>query len=159
MIQTDRYYYTYYLLFSCLARKEISRLIIATTRSLYRLYGWRLILVGEAQTHTIIMGLGDGCRPNIDWSLCEDSTGFPQVLPAFYVLSAIFFGMTGMLYAWSMVKTLQAQFRDKRRLSYNTAMQMHAWIVAFCIAAVCHDAVRTMIGEGSGVELGRVVCR
>lgn len=80
--------------------------------------------------------------PDVNWSLCEDNTGFPRVLPAFYVVSAIFFGGTGMLYAFSMVKTLQTQFREKKRLSYNTAMQMHVGIVAFCVAAVCHDAVR-----------------
>lgn len=80
--------------------------------------------------------------PDVDWSICEDNTGFPRVLPAFYVVSAIFFGGTGMLYAFSMGKTLQTQFREKKRLSYNTAMQMHVGIVAFCVAAVCHDAVR-----------------
>lgn len=87
------------------------------------------------------MAMG-GCTPLVDWSLCED-TGFPRVLPAFYVVSAICFGVTGILYVVSTVRTLRTQFREKKRLTFNTAMQMHVGIVGFSVTAVCHDSVRT----------------
>lgn len=71
----------------------------------------------------------------------------------FYMVSAVLFGSTGIVYAASMVATLRAQLREKGRLHYNTAMQMHAGVLGFSITAVCHDAVRVAFCECCGIQL------
>lgn len=82
------------------------------------------------------------CFPRIDWSLCENSGGFPTVLPPFYLVSAMGSGAAGAVYVQSLVKTLRMQLREKKKkLHYNTAVQMHAGIILYSITGVCHSAV------------------
>lgn len=87
------------------------------------------------------MVFGTGCEPGVDWSLCEESTGFSRVLPSFYTASAVGYGVTGVLYTVSMVRTLRTQRREQKKLNYNTAVQMHAGILTFSVAAIIHDVV------------------
>lgn len=87
------------------------------------------------------MVFGTGCAPDVDWSLCEEETGFPRVLPAFHIVSAVLYGATAVLYTISMVRTLRLQLREKKKMSYNTAVQMHAGIVMYSVAAFIHRVV------------------
>ncbi|CAM9105859.1 unnamed protein product [Ectocarpus sp. 13 AM-2016] len=80
------------------------------------------------------MPFGDHCEPDVDWSPCADSTGYPAVLPVYYLCYASLYGATGLLYATSMGRTMQNQLREKRKLSFNSAMQMHVGIITFSIA-------------------------
>lgn len=82
-----------------------------------------------------------GCTPHIDWSVCDESTGFSRVLPAYFVSSAVVHGAIGVLYLVSMAQTLRGQLREKRKYNYNTAMQMHVGIMASSFLALCYDAV------------------
>lgn len=82
------------------------------------------------------------CEPNVNWSGCEDSSGYPAVLPAFYLTSALAFGAQGVVYVTSIVKTLQMQLRDKNRVVVNTAVQMHIGIIAYSVTGTCNHAVR-----------------
>lgn len=87
------------------------------------------------------MVFGGGCEPDVDWSLCEEETGFPRVLPAFYIVSAVLYGSTAVLYLISTVRTLRLQLKEKKKMSYNTAVQMHVGIVIFTVAAFIHGVV------------------
>ncbi|CAB1116562.1 unnamed protein product [Ectocarpus sp. CCAP 1310/34] len=82
------------------------------------------------------MSFGDHCEPDVDWSPCADSTGYPAVLPVYYLCYASLYGSTGLLYATSMGRTVQNQLREKRKLSFNSAIQMHVGIIAFSIAGL-----------------------
>ena len=91
------------------------------------------------------MVFGEGCEPNVDWSLCEEKTGFPRVLPAFYMMSAVLYGLTAVLYTISTVRTLRLQLKEKKKMSYNTAVQMHAGIMVFSGAALIHSVVSELM--------------
>lgn len=82
-----------------------------------------------------------GCTPHIDWGVCDESTGFSRVLPAYFVSSAVVHGTIGVLYLVSVAQTLRGQLREKRKYSYNTAIQMHVGIMASSFLALCYDAV------------------
>lgn len=87
------------------------------------------------------MVFGTGCEPDVDWSLCEEESGFPRVLPVFHMVSAILYASTAVLYTISMARTLRLQLKENKRMSYNTAVQMHAGIVVFSLAAFIHGVV------------------
>ncbi|CAM9911097.1 unnamed protein product, partial [Pylaiella littoralis] len=84
------------------------------------------------------MAFSDGCDPFVDWSLCEEDTGYPNVLPAVYTFTAVLHASTGVLYVVSGVRTARTQLREKKKMSYNTAMQMHVGIVTFSVAGCTH---------------------
>lgn len=88
------------------------------------------------------MAFGNGCEPEVDWSLCEEDTGYPSALPLVYVVSAVLYGLTGVLYVVSGVRTLKTQLKEKKKLSFNTAMQMHVGIVTFSASGFTHAVVR-----------------
>lgn len=102
----------------------------------------QLLLANANQDIQRSMVFATGCEPDIDWSLCEEDTGFPAVLPAFFIVSAVIKAGTGMLYTFSMVQTMRSQLRTKKRMSFNTAMQMHVGIIIHSFAAFVHDVVR-----------------
>lgn len=89
------------------------------------------------------------CIPRIDWSPCDDDNGFPAVLPVFYLVSAMTFGAAGVLFVQSLVKTLRMQLREKKKLNYNTAVQMHVGIILYSITGVCHHAVSGVTHTGT----------
>ena len=63
------------------------------------------------------------------------------MLPAFYIVSAVLYGSTAVLYLISTVRTLRLQLKEKKKMSYNTAVQMHVGIVIFTVAAFIHGVV------------------
>lgn len=87
------------------------------------------------------MAFGNGCEPYVDWSLCEEDTGYPSALPLVYVLSAALYASTGVLYVVSGARTARTQLREKKKLSFNTAMQMHVGVVTFSAAGFTHAVV------------------
>lgn len=87
------------------------------------------------------MVFGTGCKPGVDWSLCEEESGYTRILPVVFIMSAALYGATAILYADSMVRILRTQLREKKRMSYNTVVQMHTGVVVFSFAAFIHGVV------------------
>lgn len=93
------------------------------------------------------MAFSDGCAPYVDWSLCEEDSGYPRVLPLVYIASSVLHASTGVLYVVSTVQTARNQLRERKKLSFNTAMQMHLGIVTFSVAGLLHAVVSQVDSE------------